>query len=148
MILISILKIDVDSDASLEPLTFKEAYFGRWSLFVLVGLIQALIVSMGDLWLLKVQCAHPFLFIITALLSSLAYVSMIYSLAATFRNIGKAIAVIVLILQIPGASGTYPIEMMAPFSAPSIPPCPSTTASTPCGRPCSAYTNSIWENIG
>ena len=115
MILISILKIDVDSDASLEPLTFKEAYFGRWSLFVLVGLIQALIVSMGDLWLLKVQCAHPFLFIITALLSSLAYVSMIYCLAATFRNIGKAIAVIVLILQIPGASGTYPIEMMAPF---------------------------------
>ena len=115
MILISILKIDVDRDETLESLSFKEAYFGRWTLFALIGLIQALIVSTGDLWLLKVQCAHPFLFILTALLSSLAYVSMIYSLAATFRNIGKAIAVIVLILQIPGASGTYPIEMMAPF---------------------------------
>ena len=115
MILISIIKIDVDRDESVEPLSFKGAYVGRWALFASIGLIQALIVSVGDLWLLKVQCAHPFLFVLTALLSSLAYVSMIYSLAATFRNIGKAIAVIVLILQIPGASGTYPIEMMAPF---------------------------------
>ncbi|MDY3117948.1 MAG: YhgE/Pip domain-containing protein [Peptoniphilus sp.] len=115
MILISIIKIDVDRDEYPGPLRFKEAYFGRWALFVLIGLVQALIVSTGDLWLLKAQCAHPFLFVLTALLSSVAYVSMIYSLAATFRNIGKAVAVIVLILQIPGASGTYPIEMMAPF---------------------------------
>lgn len=115
MILISILKIDVDREDDLEPLTFKEGYFARLGLFVLVGLAQAFIVGAGDLYLLKVQCAHPFLFILTALFASLAYVSIIYSLAATFRNIGKAIAVIVLILQIPGASGTYPIEMMAPF---------------------------------
>lgn len=115
MILISILKIDVDIDETLGHVTFSQAYCGRWMLFALVGLSQALIVSLGDLWLLKVQCARPVLFVLTALFASLAYVSIIFSLASTFRNIGKAIAVIVLILQIPGASGTYPIEMMASF---------------------------------
>lgn len=115
MILISILKIDVDRDEEIPEFTFAEGYVGRWKLFALLGLVQALIVSTGDLVILKVQCENPALFVATALLSSLAYVSIIFSLTGTFRNIGKAIAVIVLILQIPGASGTYPIEMMAPF---------------------------------
>ncbi|KXB67011.1 YhgE/Pip domain protein [Aedoeadaptatus coxii] len=115
MILISILKIDVDRDEDIPEFTFAEGYMGRFKLFVLLGLVQAFIVSVGDLAILKVQCENPVLFVATALLSSLAYVSIIFSLTGTFRNIGKAIAVIVLILQIPGASGTYPIEMMAPF---------------------------------
>lgn len=115
MILISILKIDADRDEEIPDFTFAEGYWGRWKLFALLGLVQAFIVSVGDLAILKVQCERPVFFVATALLSSFAYVSIIYSLAGTFRNIGKAIAVIVLILQIPGASGTYPIEMMAPF---------------------------------
>ncbi|VEJ34507.1 YhgE/Pip C-terminal domain [Aedoeadaptatus ivorii] len=115
MILISILKIDVDKDEEIADFTAADAFLGRWKLFVILGQIQALVVSVGDLWLLKVQCVHPVLFVLTTLISSFAYVSIIYALTVTFRNIGKAMAVILLILQIPGSSGTYPIEMMSNF---------------------------------
>ena len=38
-----------------------------------------------------------------------------FALAYAFRHIGKAIAVILLIVQIPGSSGMFPIEMMPDF---------------------------------
>lgn len=40
---------------------------------------------------------------------------MIYALAITFKHTGKAICVLLVILQIPGSAGTYPIEMTPGF---------------------------------
>ena len=42
-------------------------------------------------------------------------VNLMFALAYAFRHIGKAIAVILLIVQIPGSSGMFPIEMMPDF---------------------------------
>ena len=46
---------------------------------------------------------------------SFVYVNLIYAMALTFKHIGKALAVLLVILQIPGSSGTYPIEMTPVF---------------------------------
>ena len=116
LILVSILKQEVDPEGvSRKRLDPTRAYFGRWLLFMAAGAIQGFIVCLGDLLLLGVQCAHPLLFVLEGIYCSLVYVNIIYALAITFKHIGKAVAVLLIILQIPGSSGTYPIEMMPTF---------------------------------
>lgn len=116
LILVSILKQEVDpAGISRKRLDPTRAYFGRWLLFMAAGAIQGLIVCLGDLLLLGVQCAHPLLFVLEGIYCSFVYVNIIYALAITFKHIGKAVAVLLIILQIPGSSGTYPIEMMPEF---------------------------------
>ena len=70
LILVSILKQEVDKDETMSRFTPTTAYFGRWMLFVVVGLIQGFIVCMGDLLLLKVQCVHPFACVCAGMLGS------------------------------------------------------------------------------
>ena len=115
LILVSILKQEVDTDGLRRRFTPTQGYFGRWLLFIVTGLIQGVIVCAGDLVLLKVQCVHPIAFVFAGMVCSFVYVNIIYALAATFKHIGKAVAVVLIILQIPGSSGTYPIEMMPEF---------------------------------
>ena len=76
--------------------------------------MQAIIVCMGDL-IIGVQCLHPVLFVLAGMCISFVYVNIIYALSVAFKHIGKAIGVILVIVQIPGSSGMYPIEMMPPF---------------------------------
>lgn len=115
-VLIAIYKLEVDRETreSMRHLTATQAYLGRWMLLVSIGLLQALIVCVGDL-VLGIQCEHPLLFILAGLWCSFVYVNIIYALAVAFRHIGKAVAVILVIVQIPGASGLYPIELMPDF---------------------------------
>lgn len=115
LILVSILKQEVDTSGLRRRFTPTQGYFGRWLLFIVAGLIQGVIVCAGDLVLLKVQCVHPIAFIFAGVVCSFVYVNIIYALASTFKHIGKAVAVVLIILQIPGSSGTYPIEMMPEF---------------------------------
>ena len=112
-VLIAIYKLEVDSEG-IGRFTAKQGYFGRWLLMILLGTLQALIVCIGDL-VIGIQCLHPFLFVLAGVLISFVYVNIIYALAIAFKHIGKAIAVILVIVQIPGSSGMYPIEMMPGF---------------------------------
>ena len=102
------------STARHSPYHATQAYLGRWLLLVTIGFLQAVIATIGDL-VLGIQCEHPLLFILAGIFCSFVYINIIYALAVAFRHIGKAIAVILVIVQIPGASGLYPIEMMPNF---------------------------------
>lgn len=112
-ILIAIFKLEVDREGvrSFSP---TQAYLGRWLLFVLLGLVQAAIVCAGDL-AIGVQCLDPVAYLAAGMFTSFVYVSIIFALASTFKHIGKAVAVVLLIMQIPGSSGMYPVEMMPAF---------------------------------
>ncbi len=113
-VLIAIFKLEVDREDGIGTYTAKEGYFGRWLLMVLLGALQAVIVCVGDL-IIGVQCLHPALFVLAGVWISFVYVNIIYSLSVAFKHIGKAIGVILVIMQIPGSSGMYPVEMMPPF---------------------------------
>lgn len=115
IVLIAIFKMEVDRDKSMRSYSASNLYFGRWLLYMLLGLVQGLIVCVGDVFLPGVQCRHPFALILTGLVCSFVYVNIIYALSLTFKHIGKALCVILVILQIPGSSGTYPIEMTPAF---------------------------------
>ena len=115
IVLIAIFKMEVDKDESMRGYGQTTLYFGRWLLYMTVGLVQGFIVCLGDTLLPGVQCNHPAQFILTGMVCSFVYVNIIYALSLTFKHIGKALCVILVILQIPGSSGTYPIEMTPAF---------------------------------
>lgn len=115
IVLIAIFKMEVDKDESMRGYGQTILYFGRWLLYMAVGLVQGFIVCLGDTLLPGVQCNHPAQFILTGMVCSFVYVNIIYALSLTFKHIGKALCVILVILQIPGSSGTYPIEMTPAF---------------------------------
>ena len=112
-VLIAIIKLEVDNE-DVGRFTANQGYFGRWMLLVALGFIQAVIACAGDL-VLGIQCEHPALFVAAGVFTSFVYVNIIYALAIAFKHIGKAIAVVLVIVQIPGSSGMYPIEMMPGF---------------------------------
>ena len=115
VVLVNIFKVEVDQDEKLKDFKPHEVYFGRWFLFITTALIQALIVCVGDLFLLGVPCQRPGLFILCGLWTSFVFMNIVYALSITFKHVGKALCVLLVILQIPGSSGTYPIEMTPPF---------------------------------
>ena len=112
-VLIAIYKLEVDREG-IGSFTARQGYFGRWLLLVILGAFQAIIVTVGDL-VIGVQCVNPLLFVLGGIAISFTYVNIIYALSTTFKHIGKAIGVILVIVQIPGSSGMYPIEMMPGF---------------------------------
>ena len=81
----------------------------------MIGIIQGFVVCLGDTLLPGAQVVHPVRMVILGMILSFVYVNIIYALSISFKHIGKALCVILVILQIPGSSGTYPIEMTPAF---------------------------------
>ena len=80
----------------------------------IMGAAQGTITTIGDLPL-GVQTVNAPLFVLTGAITSLVYLSITFALSTTFMHIGKGLCVALVIVQIPGASGLYPIEMMPKF---------------------------------
>ncbi len=99
-----------------EPGAIKlhEAFFGRYRLFLMIGLAQALLVSVGELLYVGIQCLHPLLFILAAIVNSIIFTLIVYSLVFALENIGLAVGVIAMILQVAGGGGTFPVEVLPP----------------------------------
>mgnify|MGYP000305551383 FL=1 len=97
----------------------------------------------------EVQCVHPVAFVCVGIFCSFIYVNLIYALALTFKHIGKALGVVLVILQIPGSAGTYPIEMTPAFFQKLHPLLPFTYGISAM-RECIAgmYGANIWKYLG
>ncbi len=109
-LLVSMLSVHAHGDY--RPI---EVYFGKYLLFGIIGLIQALIIALGDLYLLKIYCINPGLFVIGLLFTSAVFAFIVYSLVSVFGNVGKVISIILLVLQVAGSGGTFPIQLTPKF---------------------------------
>lgn len=126
VVLVAVINVDLTEKdrKKLGKANPVQLFFGRYIIFFVISQIQGLVIALGDLYFLKIQCTNPLLFILTCMISSCVYSLIIYSLTITFSVIGKALAVIILILQVAGSGGTFPIEVLpAPFKviAPFLP---------------------------
>ena len=120
IVLVAVLNVDLSKKdrKKLGKANSTQLFFGRYLVFFVLGQIQALIIALGDLYFLKIEYDNALLFIVTCLISSFVYTLLIYSLTITFSVIGKALAVIILVIQIAGSGGTFPIEVLpGPFKA-------------------------------
>ncbi len=111
VILSSLVKIHARTEGLIDPRP-AELYFGRYLFFFLLSQIQAAVIVTGDLYLLKIQCLHPGLLYLTASLTAFTFSLLIYSLAIAFGDVGKAVVVVIMVMQIAGSSGTFPIELL------------------------------------
>ena len=107
----AIFKPHARRDGLIDPKP-HELYFGRYLLFFMLSQIQTVVILLGDLFILKIQCLHPGLLFVCGAVTSFTFSLLIYSLAVSFGDVGKAIVVVVMVLQIAGSSGTFPIELL------------------------------------
>ena len=92
-----------------------DRYLGRLSFFLILSLIQSIIISTGDLLLLGVTAKEPILFILILMLCSIAFCILIFTLVSCFKTLGKGIAMFLLVIQIGGSGGTFPVQMTPTF---------------------------------
>lgn len=111
VILVSILKTQTDRK-KFPGLSEGQYFFGRFLMFFVMGQIQAAVIVAGDIFLLDCQPVHPWLMWLSAAVTSLVFVLLIYALTLSFGDVGKAIVVVVMVVQIAGSSGSYPIEIL------------------------------------
>lgn len=111
LILVALIHVKV---APVENLKVRpwQAFFGRYITFFLIGQAQTAITVLGDLFYVDIQCPHPFLFWLASAASSFVFTLLIYSLTVAMGNVGEAVAVIVMVIQVAGAGGTFPIEVL------------------------------------
>lgn len=112
LILNSILKTKAAYFEGIEQLTLHEKYFGKMLLFSTLAVIQGLIVSIGDIFILKIYVVSPALFIFFSVFSAIVFSIITYTLASTLGNVGKALAIVYLILQVAGSGGSYPVQVV------------------------------------
>ena len=110
-LLTSILKIGVEDKKVLKGAKHYQKFFGRFMLFGIMAMLQGLMIGLGDLFL-QVQTVNWFLFLLTLMLSSLTFVLIIYSLTFVFGKIGQALSIVIMVLQVAGSGGTFPIELL------------------------------------
>ncbi len=115
LILVALIKVQAEPKGDFAGGKLWQMYFGRLLIFLLMGQIQAVIVVVGDLYLLKVQCLDKGLFMLAASITSFTFTLLIYTLTLSFGDMGKALAVVMVVIQIAGSSGTYPIELLPDF---------------------------------
>ena len=111
--LVALMKLETDGEG-VEDLTATQAYLGRWLLLAVMAAAQGLVVTVGDL-VIGVQTVSPVAFVATGVIASVTYSAVAYMLATTLLHVGKALIMVMIIVQIPGAGGMYPIEMMPGF---------------------------------
>ncbi|MBN8203556.1 YhgE/Pip domain-containing protein [Bacillus sp. NTK034] len=112
LLLISLLATDVHQP---EEFTGKQIYLGKLLTFLSIGFAQTLVVTIGNILILGVDAAEPVWFILFGLISSLVFILIVYTLVSVFGDVGKAMAIVLLVLQIAGAGGTYPTALLPEF---------------------------------
>ncbi|MDQ0148440.1 YhgE/Pip family protein [Eubacterium multiforme] len=115
LILVSILTVKAKPFEDGETLKPIEVFFGKYLTFVTIGILQGAVVTLGDIFILKTYVIHPVLFVLFGMFASLIFITIIYSTVSVFGNVGKAICIIFLVLQVAASGGTFPVEVMSNF---------------------------------
>lgn len=126
LLLVSLITVNVHDEH--QHYTSTDIYFGRFFTFLTIALLQSVIVTLGDLYLLKTYVANPLLFVLFGLFLSATFMLIVYTFVTIFNNVGKALAIILLVLQIAGSGGTFPIQLTPPFFQAIYPLLPFTYA--------------------
>ncbi|WP_346234801.1 YhgE/Pip domain-containing protein [Lysinibacillus telephonicus] len=112
LLLISLLSTEVHPN---EAYSGRTIYFGRMFTFMTIGFFQTIIVTLGNIFILPVEISEPFWFVVFGLFCSLVFIMIVYTLVSVFGDVGKALAIILLVLQIAGSGGTYPVVLLPEF---------------------------------
>lgn len=145
------IRVDPPRDGStgLPDLSPTETYLGRFGIFALVAFLQSSLVCLGSVFFTQVQPQHPFLLILAGWVAGLVFTLIIYTLVVTFGNAGKALAVLLLVIQISGSGGAYPLQVLPQWFQNISPFLPATHAVAAMRSAIAGiYQNDYWVSLG
>ncbi len=126
-----------------------QLFLGRFGIFAVLSLLQTTCMALGNMLFLKVQVSDPFLYLVCFWLAGLVFTFVIYSLVVSFANLGKAIAVLLLIVQVTSAGGSYPLQLLPEFFQVLSPYLPAThVINAMRAAMMGAYQNEFWIQMG
>ena len=119
-----------ETEEALDPKRYSraQAYLGRFGIFAMIGTAQSLLMAAGLIFFVGIEPAHPFLFTLACWLSSMVFMLVVYTLVISFGNAGKALGVLLLVFQVSGAGGAYPLELLPGWFQSMSPFLPATYA--------------------
>lgn len=110
LLLCAMLAVECGNTIYGYKLNLVQKHFGKMIFFIILSLIQSTIITVGDVYILGVEPANFGLMMTFSILSSLAFTTLIFTLVSIFGNVGKAVAVVIMVFQIAGSGGIYPIQ--------------------------------------
>ncbi len=122
----ALLKPGVSYRTKYTPL---EMYAGKLFLFNIMSILQCTVTMLGA-HVLGIYIANEPMFLLSSYIVSVVFMTLIYSFVSALGDVGKAIAIVLLVFQISGTGGIYPVEIMAPFFNVANPYLPMTYAIT------------------
>lgn len=140
LITCAMLKPGTSTGTKYTPL---EMYFGKSVIFLIMGLLQSCVTIIGA-HILGIYIANEAMFILSCLIVSGVFMILVYSLVSALGNVGKAVAIVLLVIQISGTGGIYPVEIMSPLFNILNPYLPMTYAITLIRE---AQLGLIWSNF-
>lgn len=126
-----------------------EVFFGRFGVMALISLAQTTLMGLGNMLFLQVQVAHPWLFMLCFWFAGLVFTFFIYALVVSFANLGKAMAVLLLIAQVTGCGGSFPLQLLPGFIQALSPWLPAThVVNAMRAAMFGTYGNDFWVELG
>ncbi|MEI7027777.1 YhgE/Pip domain-containing protein [Paenibacillus sp. y28] len=113
LLLVSLLSVEVHHPGS--NYRSYQVYFGRYMTFATLAVLQSVLCTLGDIYLLGTFVAEKLWFVLFGMLLSAVFMLVVYTLVSVFGNVGKAMAIVLLVLQLAGSGGTFPIQLTPPF---------------------------------
>ncbi len=107
--------IYLDPDVKFRRLNKNSKGFLRFAGYTLIGIAQALVLDITILNGLHLQVKNTGLFVLVSIIISLAFTSIMRFLLVQLRDVGKFIAILLLILQLTSCAGTFPMELVPDF---------------------------------
>lgn len=151
LLLVVAIKVNVSRKAQIElgyP-KLHQLFLGRFGVFAFVSLCQTTVLALGNMFFLQVQVSNPLLYLICFWLAGLVFTFIIYTLVASFANLGKAITVFLLIVQVTSAGASFPLQMLPDFFQWLSPFMPAThVVNAMRAAMMGVYNNDFWIEIG
>ncbi|MDO5722127.1 MAG: YhgE/Pip domain-containing protein [Actinomycetaceae bacterium] len=127
----------------------SSAYLGRYLTYFLVGLLQSTLTCLGLIFFVEVDAAHPFLLLLTGWLASAVFTLMTYTFVVLIGNAGKALSVLLLVMQISGSGGAYPLQLLPNWFSSISPFLPGTHVVAALRSSIAGiYGNEFWTQLG
>jgi putative membrane protein len=101
--------------APLEGASSLGIVLGKLTTPALVVTGQSLVLLATLHFVLHIQVQDMSRFVITMMLTALTFLTVLFMLVRLFGNVGKLLALVLLVLQLAASGATLPIELSSPF---------------------------------
>lgn len=127
----------------------RQLFTGHFLVCALLSLAQTTFMALGNLFFLEISVVHPLLFLLVYWFAGIVFTFIIYALVVSFANLGKAIAVLMLIVQVTACNGSYPLVILPDFVQAISPWMPAThVVAAMRAAMFGVFQNDFWISMG